>query len=77
MTGDAVVGLLFLVGVAFFIGHLVGLGGYYIKFDGITYWVWQKAFLGYDECRGMYWTEHDARDCIERLKKNPPRNIAA
>ncbi len=70
--GIVLVGLLIL-----FVYHLCTLGSIYIEFDGRQYWVWQRAFLGYNNCHGLYYTEEGAKECVENLKKNPPRNIEA
>jgi hypothetical protein len=72
---DAVGGFLFLAAFVAFVVHLLRLGTTYIEFDGRSYWVWQRAFLGYNNCRGYFDTEAQARACIEKLERNPPRTI--
>jgi hypothetical protein len=72
---DAVIGFIFLAAVVAFVAHLFRLGDIYIEFDGRRYYVWQRAFLGYDDCRGSFNTEKEARAFIEELARNPPRTI--
>ncbi len=69
------VGALFLAAVGGFAVHLCRLGTMFIEFDGQSYWVWQRGFLGYNRCRGLCNTEAQAIASIERLKRNPPRII--
>lgn len=72
---DMIVGFLFLSALGLFVVHLFRLGTYYIRFDGSSYWVFQRAFMGYDNCMGLFSEERQALNCIEKLKRDPPRVI--
>lgn len=67
-----------LIILALFVYHVCNLGTYYIEFNGETYTVWIRGFMGYDDIlNGAYKlaSEEKAKECIERSKKNPPRII--
>ena len=58
--------------------YVAALGTYYIRFDGETYTVWIRRFLGYDDILGGAYrlkTEEAAKEKIATAKKNPPRII--
>ena len=72
---DVVIALAIFIAISY---HLWRLGSYYIEYDGQTYTVWIRRFLGYNTIlSGAYrlGSEEEARKCIERAIKNPPRTI--
>jgi hypothetical protein len=57
------------------IWHVSKLDTYYIEFTGTGYFVWQRKFGGYNDCKGLFKSEKEAKEFIEKLKSDPPRTI--
>lgn len=77
MIEGYVVGLL-IFGLPLLI-HSCFIGTLYIKMEYSAgrsrYYVWRRAFMGYNDLIGSFDTEKEAKAAIERVKANPPRVV--